>query len=93
MHKGKCLEEFFNRVKWQPRKIVFVDDQMKSLEEVKERFIQSDIEYLGIHYCFLKDKITDINCKIYDVQLEYLNRANKLLSDQEAQEILDYNLV
>jgi len=92
MHKGKCLEEFFSLVKWRPKKIVFIDDQIRNLKEVEEISYQNSIEYIGFHYCALKNKVAAINCKIYDIQLEYLNQTNKLLSDQEAEEVLHSDL-
>lgn len=85
--KGKCLKEFFSLVNWVPKKIVFIDDQMKSVQEVETTLNDDKIFYTGIRYGYLDDKAKKLDTTVSEIQLEYFN---KILSDEEALMILKH---
>lgn len=88
-NKGNCLKEFFTVAHWIPAKVVFVDDQLKSVQEVEMSFSETNIAYIGIRYGFLDQKIKAINSKIHEIQLEHFNKTHELLSDKEAEIIVN----
>jgi len=90
-HKGECLLEFLSLANWSPKKIIFVDDQLKNVQEVEVSLLKTPpfINYKGVRYSFLDDKIKNVDSKLHEVQLDYFNKTNRILSDQEAQVHLD----
>lgn len=59
--KGDILLPFFDRIEKHPKKVVFIDDKRKNVDELEKTLQEIGIEYLGVHY-------TAIDCvpKVYD---------------------------
>lgn len=87
-NKGDCLIDFLSKVQWYPKKVLFVDDQLKNIKEVHQGLKKVNIPFKGIRYSFLDEKLKNINHHIPAIQLECLAKSNKLLSDEEALLIL-----
>lgn len=49
-HKGKRLVDLFSRLKFVPKRVLFVDDKRHHLEDVKDVLIKSGIPFKGIRY-------------------------------------------
>lgn len=49
-NKGKCLKIFFQHLKIQPSKIIFIDDNIKYLQQLEDEFA-SKVKFLGLHFC------------------------------------------
>ncbi len=88
-NKGDCLKAFLSVTQWTPKKIVFVDDRLKHVKEVEKAIFKDNIAYTGIHYTLLNKKMKDMNPKVYEIQLEHLNKTNKILSDKDAIALLE----
>ena len=87
--KGIVLKEFYNKEKIFPKKIVFVDNQLKNLHSVGKFCQAANIEYIGIHYTnVVNRKILPLNEKVAKYQFEILAKENKWLSDAEAMRAL-----
>lgn len=78
IEKGKVLTEFFKQVKWQPKEVIFFDDQLTNLLNVEEHLksLDSKIKYIGYH--FIKTDLTNFNIdyKVLDFQINYFIEKN-----------------
>lgn len=55
--KGESLIELFMRLNYWPKKVVFTDDKYKNLHSVEKAVEAHGIEFVGIHYTYLGDKV------------------------------------
>lgn len=46
--KGKILAAYFDKIKYKPKKIVFIDDLIENLESLETSF--PNVEFIGLHY-------------------------------------------
>lgn len=83
-HKGHCLVEVLNYTEATPEKIIFIDDQEKSLWEVSEVLKGLNTEFLGIRYSNLDAHVAALNPDICAFQLEHFQRHQTLLTNEEA---------
>jgi hypothetical protein len=86
-NKGECLEEYLKVIDYKPKKIVFVDDKYKNIEEVKALCDRLNIPFLGVYYTHLADKL-DVDLAIADIQAA---KMSSLLTDEEARVLLNHN--
>ena len=54
--KGTALFTFFDKVKYTPKKVIFIDDKMKYVTSVEKAAKNRNIEYVGIRYS-LQDEL------------------------------------
>ena len=73
-----------------PKKIVFIDDKEKNIIDMDEKIINYDIEYVGLRYGFLDEKIKNFNRAISNFQLEYFK---KILTDEDAEAIIEKRFI
>lgn len=54
-HREEVLIEFFRRVDWRPKKVIFVDDHLGNLRAVEKALslYDPDIEFTGVHFTFV----------------------------------------
>ncbi len=83
-HKGEALKTLFKRLGFEPKKIIFINDKEKYLHEVAA--IVDEVDYIGIRYGAVDDKVESFNAEIADVQLHYFN---KILSNEDARLALE----
>lgn len=85
-HKGEKLSEYLNHSQWHPKRIVFVDDQVKNVHQVREYLIPQAYDVVGIRYGYLDDQ-THVNTDLAAIQKEFLHQ---LLSNDEAKLLLEH---
>ncbi|KKP26483.1 MAG: hypothetical protein UR12_C0037G0002 [candidate division TM6 bacterium GW2011_GWF2_30_66] len=54
--KGSMLKEFFKKINYTPKKLIFVDDKVKHVKSVEKKFDDGNVEYIGIRYSFMDEK-------------------------------------
>lgn len=86
--KGEALIALLEQIKWDPKKIVFIDDKIFNLESVQAELKQKNIDFIGLHYVGALDLPKDINDKVVKFQYEYLMEQGKWLTDQKALRLL-----
>lgn len=89
LDKGDLLTQIFEKMKYKPQKIVFVDDKEESLRDVEEDMTRLGIEFVGFSYSRTAKEHESFDPMIAHIQLEALLDESKILSDQEAAEILE----
>lgn len=85
--KNDVFEPFLSLLGKTPKKIVFIDDKRKNIEEL-ERLTNYGIEYIGIHYTAIEYAKPVYVREIAEFQLDYLMQNGKWLSNEEAKKML-----
>lgn len=81
--KGKVLLEFFKKINWQPKKLIFVDDSYANCIEVEQ-----EMQKIGIItkcFCYKAAYINKIkiNESVVQKQVEHWLKFNSFLSEEE----------
>lgn len=78
--KGDCLEAYLRRHKISPSRIIFFDDHLKNVSNLKQFADRNNIVFKGYRYGYLDQKVLSMNLSLGDVQLENM----RIISDEEA---------
>ncbi len=84
--KDLGLKLLLDYVNFQPKKIIFVDDQKSHLYELEEMAYQAHIHYVGMHYTASTHE--KFNFEIAQIQEKFLP---KIISDDEALQLIAKN--
>lgn len=88
--KGRSLELFLKHAKFNPKKIIFIDDQIENLESVFKFSSENNILFIGIEYTAAsKINIQTLNEKCADLQFQILEKDKKCISDNQALQFLN----
>jgi len=68
-NKGLVLCAFFDRIGYQPDKIIYVDDKEGNIKAVEEAVEKRGIEFVGIRYSRLDDKVKKLDITTAQKQL------------------------
>lgn len=77
-HKGKAFLHLME--KELPKKVLFINDKESHLRQVEESCLRAGIDFLGLRYGFLDEKVNGLCPKLVAVQWEHFG---KLMSDEE----------
>lgn len=80
-NKGHCFREFLARAAYMPKRVLFINDKYANIKEVADICYEDEIEFLGLRYGYLDDKIAKFDVDIADIQM--FNFGN-ILTDEEA---------
>lgn len=84
-NKGESLKIFLREIKFVPKRILFVDNQMKRVESVRRAADSLGIEYIGIHYTKVYEHGDGpLNEEVAKKQIEYLRNKSIWLTDKQA---------
>ena len=75
---------FLDKIKLQPRKIIFIDDRIENIRSVAEECIKYHIEFIGLHYTAAAILSEQLDEKVARYQYDYLLKNKRWLSDAEA---------
>ncbi len=79
-HKGMTLGHYFQKIGLKPKRILFINDKLDHLEEV-ERYCQKEgIEFLGLRYGYLDEKVASFRPELADLQWKHFT---SIPSDEE----------
>ncbi len=83
--KGKVLSKFLKLSKLKPRKIIFVDNQLKNVLSVEAYCKELGIDYTGIYFTKIYNKPPHpLDKKIAEKKFEILLAENRWIDDYEA---------
>ncbi len=87
--KSECLKHFFNKIQWHPRKIVFIDDDLRKLTDVGTFCEKEGIDYVGIEYLESKyiDSYIPFSENIGQIQMDNLFKKSLWIKDEEAEKM------
>ena len=83
--KIDVFEKFINMINKSPKKIVFIDDKRKNVEELK-RLTNDGIEYIGIHYVAIEHTEPVYNREIAEFQYKFLDQ---IMSNEAAMILME----
>ncbi len=83
--KGEVLSNFFEYINFHSKRIVFIDDKLKNVQALEKFCDKNNIEYIGLRYSYLDDKVNSFNPKIAKIQSE---KFGSIISDIEAKKSL-----
>jgi len=92
--KGDIFRLLLQQLGKKPKKIVFIDDKKKNVEEFAQATLSEEIEYVGVYYTAVEQEPQIYSTELAEYQLRFLNaimsneQALQLLSQEtESQEI------
>lgn len=71
--KGDVFIPFLSLINQSPKKIVFIDDKRKNVEELEQALAGSGIEYIGVYYTAIDNVKPVYSKEIADFQYKFLN--------------------
>lgn len=85
--KGKVLTEFLNKIKWQPKKIIFFDDRETNLTSVENALTDLDPNIIFKGYHYIKADLIDntVDKEIFEQQINHLVKYGYWLQPQDLQ--------
>ncbi len=87
--KDKVLGYFLNSAKLKPKKLIFIDNQLKNVKLVANKCCEFGIKYTGIYFNKSSSvKHESLNEKIAKKKFEILVMKRKWISDAEAKKLL-----
>jgi hypothetical protein len=86
--KIDVFESFLSIIKQSPRKIVFIDDKRKNVDEL-EALTKKGIEYIGIHYTAIEDAKPVYIREVAEFQYKFLD---KIMSNEAALMLMENGL-
>ncbi|MEI8329698.1 MAG: DUF2608 domain-containing protein [Chlamydiia bacterium] len=88
--KGDILIVFLQQIGLKPKKVIFVDDELKHVQSVIAALDKQGIPCVGIHYTAANDVPCDLNEEQARVQISYFIQNDVWLSDKESQQLMDF---
>jgi len=79
--KGDVFKSFVGHIGKMPKKVLFIDDKLKNVTELKKVMDEMNIHYSGIHYIALTKKDPVYSRELADIQGEFFDR---ILTNEEA---------
>jgi Protein of unknown function (DUF2608) len=86
--KGDLLMPFLKEINKIPKKIVFIDDKKKNVEELENLLSKEGIEYLGIHYRAIEKAPPRFSPEVAAFQYQFLG---KIISNETALFLMEKN--
>ncbi len=83
--KAEVLIDFFNQMRYKPKRVIFIDDMYIHLQQMESKLKERKINYLGYYYIRAKkDTKLFVDEKLARFQFDYLFEHHQWLGDQEA---------
>jgi len=85
--KGKILEHVLRHANYHPKRIIFVDDQLKNLESLEKLSDKLKIKFDGLHYTAVSEmSLPVINKQTEKLRFQILEQSHQWLSHKEMAE-------
>lgn len=86
--KNAIFEAFLARIHKKPKKVVFIDDKKKNVDELEE-LARLNIEYVGVHYRAIEDATPVYDRQIAEYQMKFLDQ---IMSNEAAELLMESRL-
>lgn len=87
--KGDVFLPFLSIIKQTPKKIVFIDDKRKNVEELEHALTNYGIEYIGVYYTAIEHAKPVYTRELAEYQSKFLD---KILSNEAATLLIKHGL-
>ncbi|MBS0623729.1 MAG: DUF2608 domain-containing protein [Verrucomicrobia bacterium] len=83
--KSETLKNFITKNNLAPQRVIFVDDKVSQIEDVKRGLDPFDMDYIGIRLSATDVRVQSYDPRIAEIQAKFLPH---FLSDEEAHQLL-----
>lgn len=80
--KGPVLKNFFEALKWQPKKVIFIDNELANLQSVADTF-GKEMQVIGFHYTAASDLPCQLDLKRAKLQVDLFIQTGVWISDEQ----------
>lgn len=87
--KGEVFRSFLEQLGQKPKRVVFIDDKKKNVEELAKAALSDGIEYIGVYYTAVEQGPQIYSPELAEQQLRFLN---SILSNEQAQYLLSQEI-
>ena len=87
-HKGDSFFEFCNRINYEPKHVIFLNDKASHLQEIEVHAINREVPFTGLRYGYSDAIKARFSPEIAQKQFEHIPYL-RILSDSEAQMLID----
>lgn len=87
--KGEIFLPFLSMIQRTPKKIVFIDDKRKNVEELEQALSKYGIEYVGVHYTAIEHAESVYSRELAEYQYKFLD---KIMSNEAASLLMEKGL-
>ncbi len=77
-NKGEMVYNWFKAIKYQPKKVIFIDDKLKNLESVEQALVKRNFPFIGIRYSHEDARVKSFNLSQTKDALEALLKTYPL---------------
>ena len=94
MDKGKVLEYMLHKYNYHPKTIMFIDNNLKNLESLKQLCLKLNIDFCGFHYVITSFMpLPNINEDLEELRFKILEQEGSWLSYQQLKnrQVLKYS--
>lgn len=89
LSKGVVIGELFDALSWRPKRVIFFDDVLKNVEDVRKEMNNRDIEFIGYHYSGAENLVAEFDKELVEFQMQYLIEHEEWINESEAKEKID----
>jgi len=86
--KGEVLGAFLKKIKFIPRRLIFVDNKIERVNDVAQMAKKKTIEFLGLHYTAVKALLCRPDEEVVKLQVNTFATTGKWLNDEQAKKKL-----
>lgn len=86
--KGETLRVFLEEIGWMPKRVIFIDDQLKWLESAQREMNALNVEFTGFHYLGAYSLTNDLDEDVANFQMNHLKKTEEWLSDEQVRSLL-----
>lgn len=87
--KGDVFMPFLSMIGKSPKKVVFIDDKRKNVEELEQTLTKYGIEYVGIYYTAIEHVKPVYSRELAEYQYKFLD---KIISNEAARLLIEHGL-
>lgn len=87
--KGDVFMPFLSKINKSPKKVVFIDDKRKNVEELEQTLAKYKIEYVGIYYTAIEHAKPVYSRELAEYQYKFLD---KIMSNEAASLLMQHGL-
>jgi hypothetical protein len=88
MNKGEALFKLCDKIRYKPKKIIFINDKATHLAEVENVAKKRKVKFVGLRYAYSDARKESFREDIADLQFKQ-STFGRFISDSEAMEILE----
>lgn len=87
-NKGLVLKRFLEQTHLPAKRLIFVDDRTKHVENMEAAFLDSGLPNLNFRYGFIDPVVAAFNPELADLEWNFFKQTGRLLTDAQGEALL-----